>query len=999
MRPSTRRWSAAIGVAAVVVIGAVALVLVPDQPQNSDLGAAPASAETRRVASTMPPTRDVVVDVADRVAPGAAPSATDMRADTTVRLTEPVAAVVPVEPTPFVPSVQAAEPLPEPSIVVPADDPVAHGAAAARALVDASPAAREAVATNAVLPVDDVVDELAIDPLLFVGRDGMVGSIEPMVDEHSGSRHDHGDHDHHESEDHQPGDEPVDSRPVAEHGALEASAAIIDPAAAAAPADALALHSRPSARRTVYLDLDGHRVEGEWWNWAYEIDAFESGPYDIDGDPSTFSTTERNRIIEIWERVADDYAPFDVNVTTQDPGVEALRRTSPTDDSYGTRVVITSTDWYWDAQATRIGGIALVNVFSSSRDHSAFVFAGNLSGGAAKEVSDAASHESGHNFGLRHDGSPAGSYYRGHGQWGSIMGAPYSRAITHWSAGEYPGADNQEDDLDMIAAHTGYIDDDHDGAAPTPIGQGVTSGVLTNPDDVDAFALELGGADASISVRPRRPWSNVHTSVVVRDESGAIVAKSRPSSAVDWRVDIDVPPGRARLTIEVGPEGWSTPADGFVRYGALGAFDLFVEVGEPSATTTTTTTAIPDTTPSTTTPTTTPAGRPPAQPNADDNEFGGFVAMEPLRLADSRRSLRVVALAPGATQRVEVAGRAGIPDEVLAVAANVTVVGADRNGFVAVYRCAPGVPEVSSLNVRPGRPVANHAIVALDDTGQLCVYSTVRGDVVIDITSYFSSTGVDGLHPVRPVRLVDTRDTDPIVPDVSTPVDVTSTGVVPPGAVAAVFNIASVRPGTEGWVRIVPCGETPNEASTNEVSTLNTVRGRVVTNSAIVPLSSAGTVCIESNRVGDVIVDLTGYLAPDGLRLQPIDSSRVFDTRDGRRSIFSALSTAGGAPLQIGGFGNAPDGVAAVSFNLTAVRPANDGYLTAWPCSPSSNPGRPDTSNVNYPGGINAVANGVTVGAVDGHVCLYNHRRADVIVDVTAVWRKERVLSRRLRAL
>ena len=62
----------------------------------------------------MPPTRDVGGDVADRVAPGAAPSATDMRADTTVRLTEPVAAVVPVEPTPFVPSVQAAEPLPEP---------------------------------------------------------------------------------------------------------------------------------------------------------------------------------------------------------------------------------------------------------------------------------------------------------------------------------------------------------------------------------------------------------------------------------------------------------------------------------------------------------------------------------------------------------------------------------------------------------------------------------------------------------------------------------------------------------------------------------------------------------------------------------------------------------------------------------------------------------------------------------------------------------------------
>jgi hypothetical protein len=42
-------------------------------------------------------------------------------------------------------------------------------------------------------------------------------------------------------------------------------------------------------------------------------------PFDLDGVPYTFSTAELQRIQAIWQRVAEDFAPFDVNVTTEAP--------------------------------------------------------------------------------------------------------------------------------------------------------------------------------------------------------------------------------------------------------------------------------------------------------------------------------------------------------------------------------------------------------------------------------------------------------------------------------------------------------------------------------------------------------------------------------------------------------------------------------------------------------------------------------------------------------
>ncbi|MBL9131278.1 MAG: hypothetical protein JNG86_08770, partial [Verrucomicrobiaceae bacterium] len=108
---------------------------------------------------------------------------------------------------------------------------------------------------------------------------------------------------------------------------------------------AFLLHSRPGANRVIHLDFDGHTdtTPGFW------VDGAASPAYNISGNnPAIFEEDERNHIIEIWQRVAEDYAMFDIDVTTEDPGTEALRKTSSSDAQFGMRCVIggSNSTWY-----------------------------------------------------------------------------------------------------------------------------------------------------------------------------------------------------------------------------------------------------------------------------------------------------------------------------------------------------------------------------------------------------------------------------------------------------------------------------------------------------------------------------------------------------------------------------------------------------------------------------------------------------------------------------
>ena len=218
--------------------------------------------------------------------------------------------------------------------------------------------------------------------------------------------------------------------------------------------DTFKLHSNPDATKVIYLDFDGHMIM--WLGQEFYYD-----PWNLEGSDTTFSDTERTIIQLTWQSIAEDYLPFELDVTTEDPGVEALRNTGGDDEEWGIRAVINhSTDAYsWAYQ----------NSFNDSEDTEMYAWTGPDSSIDETWVwtADSVSHEAGHALGLSHDGTTTGSeYYQGHGSgdnaWSPIMGWT-NYGLSQWDQGEYTDANNQEDDLSIITTRNGfgYRSDDH----------------------------------------------------------------------------------------------------------------------------------------------------------------------------------------------------------------------------------------------------------------------------------------------------------------------------------------------------------------------------------------------------------------------------------------------------------------------------------------------------------------------------------------------------------
>ncbi|MBL3685715.1 hypothetical protein D3248_01925 [Leucobacter zeae] len=207
--------------------------------------------------------------------------------------------------------------------------------------------------------------------------------------------------------------------------------------------------SRPGAPVTIYLDFDGATVENSGWN----------NPEEGWQESYTFSGSAADQAT-VWATVAEDYAGFNVNVTTSDPGADALLKTSEDDKNYGTHVVITDSE-VPDFGAGS-GGIAFLNSAGSKTFAPAFVFTQGVGGeggsaaAAPTVVGMAAAHEVGHTLGLEHDGFGSEEYYNPDGGiWGPVMGAPYNSPLTQWSNGDYAQATNQQDDLAVMTDASG----------------------------------------------------------------------------------------------------------------------------------------------------------------------------------------------------------------------------------------------------------------------------------------------------------------------------------------------------------------------------------------------------------------------------------------------------------------------------------------------------------------------------------------------------------------
>jgi PKD repeat protein len=375
-------------------------------------------------------------------------------------------------------------------------------------------------------------------------------------------------------------DAPLESPGVGTPGSLTLSGQL-------APLDqTFLLHSRPGAKRTIYLDFNGATLTNTAWNTAQQPTIYAE-PFDTDGVPGTFSTAELQRIQYIWQRVAEDYAPFDVNVTTEAPPADRLTRSSTSDDIYGTTVLITRRTFY----NCSCGGVAYLGIFDNVGDtyKPALVFFDMLGSGNEKYVAEAISHEAGHNMGLNHDGTASTGYYQGHGSgatgWAPIMGVGYYQSLVQWSKGEYSGANQKEDDYVVMQSNGLPLRvDDHGNTSGTASALAgttaggmtsfVASGVVERPTDVDFFSFVAGAGTISFSVAPANRSPNLDAVIELRNGAGTLLASSNPADALNGSVTYNATSGGTFYVAVKGTGKGDPLGTGYTSYGSLGEYKL-----------------------------------------------------------------------------------------------------------------------------------------------------------------------------------------------------------------------------------------------------------------------------------------------------------------------------------------------------------------------------------------------------------------------------------------
>ena len=328
------------------------------------------------------------------------------------------------------------------------------------------------------------------------------------------------------------------------------------------------INTRPGAKGVIFVDFDGESVTDPVWNNGKTINAA----------PSTLTSQQMSEALAIS---AQDYAPFDITLTTD----SALYAATPA----GRRmhVVVTPTD----SAAPGSGGVAYVDCWSGAgrtfrSDVVCWVFNQSV-----KSVAESISHEVGHTLGLSHDGQLGGTeYYAGNGgglttptSWAPIMGVGYSRNLVQWSKGEYTLANNTEDDVAIIARasnQVGFIQGEVANvlkALPVSGGTFAAEGLLRTADSVDTFQFSTSGGQLVATAGPSALNSDVDVKLELTNLSGATLALSDLSDSLSASINRTLAAGTYKLSVRAAGSGVK-PSGGYVTgysaYGSLGRYTL-----------------------------------------------------------------------------------------------------------------------------------------------------------------------------------------------------------------------------------------------------------------------------------------------------------------------------------------------------------------------------------------------------------------------------------------
>jgi hypothetical protein len=325
----------------------------------------------------------------------------------------------------------------------------------------------------------------------------------------------------------------------------------------------VSLQSLPGARGVLLLDFAGGYTPT--WGGVYY---------------SKPAAANNNTIRDVWKRVAEDYLPFNINVTTdikvyfQAPEI-SRQRVAFTDTPVTAAGVAFYGSWNWG------GDTPCWSVYSTG-----------------KSSGEVASHEAGHTLNLSHQGQWDGvtttnEYYGGQGSgetgWAPIMGVGYYQPAAQWAKGEYHAANQFEDELSRIVNNNNDVDyraDDTGNALATarhlevhPDGSVSAEGVIERASDVDAFQFTTTGGMVSLTARPVGDWANLGLAVLVANIANVVIHSNNPQNTLWAGITTNLASGT--YTFRVMGVGKNNPvSNGFTAYGSLGYYSIVGAVAE-----------------------------------------------------------------------------------------------------------------------------------------------------------------------------------------------------------------------------------------------------------------------------------------------------------------------------------------------------------------------------------------------------------------------------------
>ena len=328
--------------------------------------------------------------------------------------------------------------------------------------------------------------------------------------------------------------------------------------------------SKAGAPTVIYCNFEGEEVNQPMWSAST-----------INAAPSGLSSGE---VLEILKLVAEDFAPFDVNVTND----RSVYDSTP----IYKRVMCISTPT--DTASPGAGGVAYVNSFRYWGGGDLVCWDFNLDG-------DTISHEVGHTLNLDHHGDSsqnAPEYHDGHTsesrEWGPIMGSAFEASMVQWSDGNYTSATNSnQDDLYLITNYgLSYRADDYGNDSATgedisisnmPISR---NGIIERNTDIDVFNVTYSsfGKVQMTGVGTEGKKSNLDVCLRILDSDEVIVYEQTGDTTDNALTELLLEPGTYQVSIQGDSSGnpYGNPATGWSAYGSLGQYELSFLPDPPS---------------------------------------------------------------------------------------------------------------------------------------------------------------------------------------------------------------------------------------------------------------------------------------------------------------------------------------------------------------------------------------------------------------------------------